>query len=136
MSNLNHAMMTGNLGRDPELRHVGDNSTPLVTFSLACKNWRKDEPDWIDCKAWGKTAEIMAQHLGKGDKIAVVGRLEQERWMTEGGDNRSKIVLVVESFDFAGGGASTGGNRPASRTQRKQPAPDYGEPVAADDIPF
>ena len=133
-------MLTGNLTRDPELKFVGDNGTVLAVFGMAVNGWREDDVSFIDCKAWGKVAEVIAQHFEKGRKVAVTGRLDQERWQTDAGENRSKIVVTVEDFDFADSkGGDGGGNNAAGKarsTRTKQADADYGQPVSSEEIPF
>lgn len=84
-------------------RDVEDKSTPAIAiskFGIACDGRKKDEVSFFDCTAFGKTAELIAQYFGKGRPIFVHGRLQQDRWETKDGDKRSKVVLIVEGFQF------------------------------------
>jgi len=98
---MNNWVLIGRIVKDPEIS-VTTNGKALCKFSLAVnRQFNRDETDFFDAIAWGKTAEIIADHHDKGSQIAVVGRAQQERW--EGKDGkRSKVVFVVESFDFVG----------------------------------
>lgn len=141
MANINRVVVSGNLTRDVELRHVGDNQTPLASFAVAVNGWREGDVSFIDCKVWGRGAEVFAQYAGKGRKAMLSGRLEQERWEDNEGNNRSKIVLVVEDFDLVSDGVSDGAkaNNAAGKPRtgsRAQADANYGEPVSSDDIPF
>jgi single-strand DNA-binding protein len=145
----------GNLTRDPELR-----STPsgqqVASFSLAInRSWKnasgeqQEAVDYIDCNAWGKPAEIITQYMRKGSAILVSGRLQQRSWEQEG-QKRSKVEVVVEDFNFVGGGEAGASSAPVStsttssssetkKTDAKAPevADDFGnEPINLDDIPF
>jgi len=152
---FNKVTLMGNLTRDPELR-----STPsgqqVASFSLAVnRTWRnangeqQEAVDYIDCNAWGKAGEIIAQYMQKGRAILVSGRLQQRSWEQDG-QKRSKVEVVVEDFNFVGGGESGGssyggGNEaPAPAPTKKSDAPKSDasaapaddEPINLDDIPF
>lgn len=53
---------------------------------------------FIDCTAWGASADFLNSYIKKGDQVYIRGRLRQERWETESGGKRSKIVCVVEKL--------------------------------------
>jgi single-strand DNA-binding protein len=152
---FNKVVLMGNLTRDPELR-----STPsgqqVASFSLAInRSWKnasgeqQEAVDYIDCNAWGKPAEIITQYMRKGSAILVSGRLQQRSWEQEG-QKRSKVEVVVEDFNFVGGGEAGASSAPVStsttssssetkKTDAKAPevADDFGnEPINLDDIPF
>ena len=75
----------------------------------------------MDCESWGRQAEVMHQYLGKGREVMLEGRLRMDRWQDkQSGANRSKLVVVVESFQFTGGRTEAGGN-PAIETSRSHP---------------
>ena len=69
---------------------------------------------FVDCEAWGRQAEVMAQYLSKGRPVMIQGRLKLDSWQDKDGGNRSKLKVVVENFQFLGsregGGAGSGGN--------------------------
>src|SRR5690606_20959675 len=97
---MNTVALIGRLGSTPQLRYT-QNGTAVATGSIAVPRRRnRDEVDWIDLTLWGKTAEIAAQHLTKGRQIGVTGRLLQERWETQGGEKRSRVVVIAESVTF------------------------------------
>ena len=73
---LNKAILMGRLTRDPELRHTQSNMA-VCSFSLAIDRGRKDQngerqTDFIDCVAWGRQAEFVAQWFTKGSMAIVV----------------------------------------------------------------
>ncbi|TVQ62750.1 MAG: single-stranded DNA-binding protein [Phycisphaerales bacterium] len=154
--NFNRVFLMGNLTRDPELRHT-PSSMAVANIGLAVNRRFRDsagnnqeETTFVDCEAWGRTAEVMCQYLAKGRPVFVEGRLKLDQWQDKEGGNRSKLKVVIENFQFVdsrtegapggGGGASGGGGPPAQRSAGSQPArqgttPAY-EPVEDDDIPF
>ena len=99
---MNTVSLIGRLGQDPKLRYT-PNGTAVATCSIAVPRRRnRDEIDWFDLTFWGKTAEIASQHLTKGRQIGVTGRLLQERWETQQGEKRSRVVVVVDELTFVG----------------------------------
>lgn len=117
--------LTGNLGRDPELRAL--NSGQMVTtFSVAVRQYKKDAPPyWVKVECWGKTAEYAANYLKKGDSVFCVGTVTLEEYTKRDGTQGFANVLKnanVESFT-----RREGGEAPAAAPA---PAP-AAAPVAA-----
>ena len=155
---FNKVVLMGNLTRDPELRTIPSGQN-VASFSLAVnRSWKnasgeqQEAVDYIDCNIWGKPAEIITQYMKKGSAILVSGRLQQRTWEQEG-QKRSKVEVVVEDFNFVGGGTSDGGgsgsysapkdsSSDAPKSAKKDEASssssdDFGnEPINLDDIPF
>ncbi len=148
---FNKVVLMGNLTRDPELRTTPSGQS-VASFSLAVnRTWRnadgeqQEAVDYIDCNAWGKAGEIITQYMQKGRAILVSGRLQQRSWEQDG-QKRSKVEVVVEDFNFVGGGdgAPSGGGSSSSAPSRA-PAKKKedvviedidDEPVDLSDIPF
>ncbi len=110
MNNLNVVTLQGNLTRDPEVR-FSSTGLAIVSFGIAVnggfgsKEERKEEVNFIDCTAFGKQGEAIAQYCPKGKQILVQGRLRQERWDDKKtGAKRSKLTVIVENFHFVSGG--------------------------------
>src|SRR6202035_2952087 len=118
MANLNKVFLMGNLTRDPQLKYLPANNTPVVDFGLAVnRRWKaptgadREEVCLVDCSAFAKTAELINQYFTKGKPIFVEGRLKLDQWEDkQGGGKRSKLTVVVENFQFIGArdGASPG----------------------------
>jgi single-strand DNA-binding protein len=149
MRGFNKVVLMGNLTRDPELRAIPSGQS-VCSFSLAVnRSWKnaqgeqQEAVDYIDCNVWGKPAEIINQYMKKGSGILVSGRLQQRSWEQEG-QKRSKVEVVVEDFNFVGGGNDGGGAPSGGSTAASAPAKksepvveDLGdEPINLDDIPF
>lgn len=92
------ATCTGNLTRTPELR-FSQSGTAMCTFTVAENRKRGDEEQtsFFDVVAFGSLAENVAESLSRGQRVVVMGRLEQRRWETPEGDKRSKIEIVAEA---------------------------------------
>jgi single-strand DNA-binding protein len=95
---MNIVILTGHLGADPESKHTQDGML-IVNFSLAFKS-TKDKTGWIKVVCFSKTAELAEKYLHKGAKIAVTGILDQDKWTTEKGENKTLIKLIANSIEF------------------------------------
>jgi len=132
------AIITGNLTRDPELRTTPSGAT-VCSFSVAVnRSFRdssgeqKETVSFIDCSAWGKAGEIIAQYAKKGTGILVSGRLDQRSWEDkDSGQKRSRVEIVVEDFNFLGGGGDGSRNNSDGDSSYSAPAADTA-PTAAD----
>ena len=101
---INRITILGRLARDPELRNT-QAGTAVTSFTLAVDRNRKDADgntpvDWIDCIAWQKTAEILAQYARKGALIGVTGRLQSRKYTAKDGTPRTAWEVVVDEFSF------------------------------------
>lgn len=101
---LNKGILMGRLTRDPELRHT-QSGTAVCSFTLAIDRDRKDangekQADFIDCVAWNKQAEFVAQWFSKGMMAIVVGRIQSRKWQDQNGNNRTAIELNCEEVSF------------------------------------
>src|SRR5436305_6072508 len=110
MPSFNKVMIIGNLTRDPQLKQLPSQVT-LAEFGIAMsRKYRtasgedKEEVCFIDCTAFGRQAETIAQWCRKGKQLFVEGRLKYDTWEDQraGGAKRSKITVVVENFQFLG----------------------------------
>ncbi|MDR1775000.1 MAG: single-stranded DNA-binding protein [Actinomycetes bacterium] len=113
---INKVAISGNLTRDPELKQAGQ-STVLemgVAVNERRKNSQTDQweevPSFIDVNVWGARGEALSRFLRKGMKIAVTGRLRQDRWQAQDGTNRSKIIVIADEVDFMSSPREDGGN--------------------------
>ncbi len=159
---FNKVILMGNLTRDPEVRTTPSGQS-VTNFSLAVnRTWRsadgtnQESVSYIDCVAWGKTGEIIAQYMQRGRALLVSGRIDQRSWEQDG-QKRSKVEVIVEDFNFVGGGAggdngggasvgasqassasgSSGSAKSGSKKQDDVVIEDIGdEPINLDDIPF
>lgn len=131
MENINRAIISGNLTRDPELR-LTQTGTAVLTFSVAVNDRRKntqtgeweDYANFVDCTLFGKRAESVSNYISKGTKVFVEGKLRWSQWEKDG-QKRSKLGLVVDNLEFA------------SRQEKPQPQETFSAAsVYEDDCPF
>jgi len=169
MADYNKVLLMGRLTRDVELKYTTSNMA-VANIGLAVgrryktkEGENREETTFLDCEAWGRTAEVMNQYLAKGRPVFVEGRLKLDQWQDKDGSKRSKLRVVIESFEFidskrdAAGdsGSSGGGYQPAHAgaafSNSGGPAGSgsssgsgggggggggHHEPIAEDDIPF
>jgi single-strand DNA-binding protein len=155
---LNKVLLYGNLTRDPEIKAL-PGGQQVVSFALATNRSfkdkdgaQKDQTEFHNIVAFGRTAEVMGQYLKKGRPAYLEGRIQTRSWETDGKKNY-RTEVVVDSFQFgpqAQGGSNTGGYEPATATKETPSMPEMhggtsqaGEAIAypddeinPEDIPF
>jgi len=106
MPNFNKTILIGHLVRKPEIRRT-ESGTAVANASIAVNHKfkdasgdKKEEVSFVDFVVWGKRAEVFEEYTDKGDPVLIEGRMKQERWENKEGENRTKIVIVVDSFEF------------------------------------
>lgn len=100
---MNKVVLIGRLTKDPELRYAAGSGTAVTRFTIAVnRQFKKDEADFINCVAWNKTAETIAQYFTKGRLIAIVGHMQTGSYDAQDGTKRYTTDVAVESFEFVG----------------------------------
>lgn len=170
MPNLNKVMLMGNITRDPEVRYT-PKGTAVTDISLAINRTyslddgeRREETTYVDVTYWGRQAEVIGEYMKKGRPIYVEGRLQLDQWEDKNtGQNRSRLKVVGDNFQFLGGRDDGGGQRGGgggyssqgnqgggySQAPQQQPSPQQSAPPQQgggggydpvddddDDIPF
>lgn len=132
---MNKVILIGRLTRDPELRFAPNTGNAVVRFTLAVnrrKQKDKDqEADFINCVAFGKTAETIAQYLLKGNQIAVEGNIRTGSYDKDG-IKRYTTDVFIERFNFIGSNKSNNSNQ----TSDLDEFDDCMTPVDDGDMPF
>ena len=115
------ATAIGNLGRDPELKYT-QGGTAVLRFSIASNSRKRDGGEWVDHTSWievvifGKRAESLSKHIGKGSKVAVRGRIEIRTFEKKDGTQGKAVEFLADDLEFAGGErrerSSGGGSAP------------------------
>lgn len=158
MASFNKVILMGNLTRDPELRYTPKGTAVAKLGIAVSRKWRSDtggmqeETTFVDVDAFGKQAETLGQYLKKGRPIMLEGRLRLDQWEDKNtGQKRSKLGVVMESFQFVDSGRgdgqqSGGGDYPgdsgnpssSGRVSQSQPSVqnDANTLPADDDVPF
>ena len=149
---LNKAMIIGNLGRDPEMRYTPSGQA-VTQFTVAVNRNYKDhdgawqeETEWFRVVAWAALAERTAEHLRKGNKVYVEGRLQTRQWEGQDGQKRYTTELVAnqvtnlerrsrEDGGEPSGAPGGGPSRPTTPRSPDGPSDRLDEPEL-DDLPF
>ncbi|MDW4215554.1 single-stranded DNA-binding protein [Staphylococcus saprophyticus] len=98
----NQVILTGNITNDLEVKAAGQSQ--VLKFGLGVRsNFKKDETNFIQIEAWGKSAELIEQYCQKGSKLLIVGELKQDRFEDKVGNKREKIKVNVDRFEFLDG---------------------------------
>ena len=118
MPTFNKAIVMGNLTRDPELRHLPNNMA-VCDIGLAINEKAKnkntgeseEKPVFVDCTAFGKTAENIQRFFTKGRPIFIEGKLRFEQWEDrQTGQKRSKLKVVIDQWQFVDSDPSRSSN--------------------------
>jgi single-strand DNA-binding protein len=154
-SNVNVVVITGNLTRDPELRHLGS-GTAVCKLRVAVNSRRKDgqsgewvdKPNYFDVTVWGAQGENCANYLSKGRPVAIEGRLDWREWEDQGGNKRQSVEIIANTVQFlgsrdgsGGGNGNGGGGFSPPRSDVPADESDFasapsGGAASEDDIPF
>ena len=100
---LNKTILMGRFARDPECKYIGDRK--VANFTLAVDRGRKNangerEADFIDCAAWGSSAEFVQKWFAKGMMAIVVGRIQTRHWEDWNGNKRVSVGVQVDEITF------------------------------------
>lgn len=100
---LNKVILMGRFARDPECKYIGDRK--VANFTLAVDRGRKNangerEADFIDCAAWGSSAEFVQRWFAKGMMAIVVGRIQTRHWEDRNGNKRVSVGVQVDEITF------------------------------------
>lgn len=101
---MNTVCLIGRMTADAEIREIsrkGKDDLTVAGFTLAVDRIGSEEADFIRCKAFDKTAEFIEDHLGKGQRIGVTGRINTSSYETDDGEKRYMTEVIVERITFA-----------------------------------
>lgn len=146
MAGVNKVILIGNLGADPEVRHL-QNGASVANFRLATSETyrdrqtgeRREQTEWHNVVAWRGLAEITEKYLRKGSKVYVEGKLRTRQWQDKDGNTRYTTEIQADEMTMLD--RASGGEAPAQRaaapvdaagTTRNEPSSAQEE----DDLPF
>jgi single-strand DNA-binding protein len=148
---INKVIIVGNLGQDPETRHM-PNGNAVTNISVATSETWKDKQtgdqqertEWHRVVFYGRLAEIAGEYLKKGSKVYVEGRLHTRKWQGQDGQDRYTTEIIaneMQMLDSRGGGGgdygggSSGGGQSAPQSEGAPAQPKNFDDFD-DDIPF
>jgi len=145
---MNKIMLTGRISKDIDLRTT-TSGKDIANFSIAVTNKHKKNEngdylvDFFDCIVWNAQAVNLQKYQEKGDLIAIEGRLANQKWQDEQGNNHYKNIIVCESIEYLSKKNSeqkkeTSMPIPQAPAIQADPFKDFGEEIVLsdDDLPF
>ncbi len=153
MSGVNKAILIGNLGSDPEVRHLSNGSV-VANFNIATSESytnrngeRVTQTEWHRIELWDGLAKVAEQYLKKGNTVYIEGKIKTETWQDNDGNTRTTTRIRATNMTMLGGKASNDQGSPAGTppvSNQTQPssgdeAPDKPENRSeeeTDDLPF
>ena len=98
---INTVTLVGRVGQDPTVKYFEGGSVKVTTSLAVTRN--KEVTDWFNVEAWGKTGDIITNYVRKGSQIAVKGAFKTESWLDKSGEERTKVVILVDQIELLGG---------------------------------
>lgn len=131
---MNNVVLKGRLTKDVELRYTqGSEPKAYCMFSVAVNRMKQGECDFINCKAWGKTAELIGQYFKKGQEILLQGRIEVSTQDTDG-IKKTFTNVVADRVEFCGSKADNAGGSNDNQSATVFTPTNFDEDE--DDLPF
>ncbi len=137
---LNKVMLIGNVGKDPEIRHL-ENDSVVASIALATTERYRDkngewqeQTEWHNIVCWRALAERVEKYVKKGTQLYVEGRIKTNNWVDKEGQKRYSVEILADSVQLLG---KRQDSQPATQTIQQIVAPSgsYGEDLP-DDLPF
>ena len=144
---VNKVILIGNLGKDPEIRHL-ENGATVANFSIATSENYKDrktgekvsQTEWHNIVAWRGLAEIAEKFIKKGDKIYIEGKLKTRTWQDKEGNNRYSTEVITDNLTMLGSSGEPKPNSEPIMSEESEPKPvaekEFSSPEENDDLPF
>ena len=154
---LNKVMLIGNVGSDPEIRYLDQNSqngsAKVASFRLATSERFRDRngeahenTEWHNIVAWRNSADIVERYVKKGTQLYIEGRIRTRSWTDQTGNKRYTTEINVDNLQLLGRRPDENGapaqpvGAPAAAPVYEQPAPIeppvQAQPAPNDDLPF
>jgi single-strand DNA-binding protein len=146
-SSVNKVILIGNLGKDPEVRHL-ENGAAVANFSIATSENYKDrktgekvsQTEWHNIVAWRGLAEIAEKYLKKGAKVYIEGKLKTRSWQDKDGNNRYSTEVITDNLTMLGSTgeslASSSTLKPVENENKSSIEKEFSSPDENDDLPF
>ena len=105
---MNKVTLIGRTTKSPELRYAPGTGTAVCRFTLAVpRAFKKDEADFINCVAFGKIGETIAQYVLKGRQVAITGSIRTGSYESNSGEKRYTTDVVLDGFEFIGNSSNS-----------------------------
>lgn len=137
---MNKIVIIGNLGRDPEMKYTPDGQA-VTSFSVGSnRRWKtssgesREETDWFNVSAWGKSAESCNTYLAKGSQVYVEGRLKVRMYSDRSGEQKISLDVSADQVQFLGSGRPGGGGADAEPEASGFDSPEVAAAAAGDHV--
>ncbi|OUJ73658.1 single-stranded DNA-binding protein [Hymenobacter crusticola] len=139
---VNKVILVGNLGKDPEVRHL-EGGTTVARFTLATNDYYKDKSgnrvertEWHNIALWRDLAEVAEKYLRKGQQVYIEGRIRTRQYQDKDNQTRYITEIVADELTMLGGRPTTDqSTEPASQTAVPETQTFRQEPEL-DQLPF
>ena len=108
MAGVNKVMLIGNLGKDPEVRHL-DSGVAVANFSLATtesynnkQGERVNQTEWHNIVMWRGLADIAEKYLKKGNSVYIEGKIHTRKWEDKEGNTRYSTDIIADKMTMLG----------------------------------
>ena len=143
---VNKVILIGNLGKDPDVRHL-ENGTTVANFPIATSENYKDrktgekvsQTEWHNIVVWRGLADITERYLKKGDKVYIEGKLRTRSWQDQDGNTKYTTEVVADNLTMLGkspDNSTSPPSQPAAATSSTTQNEDFSGPDDSDDLPF
>ena len=135
---MNKVILIGRTTKSPELRYAPGTGTAVCRFTLAVNRpYKKDETDFINCVAFGKIAETIAQYVLKGRQVAITGSIRTGSYENNAGNKIYTTDVALDGFEFIGNSNNNQGNS-GTWNQSEDTGMGFGveEPIDEGNMPF
>jgi single-strand DNA-binding protein len=132
---MNSLTIAGVLGKDPELKQVGQDQ--VLSFTVADSQGKEKPTLWWNCQMWGKRATTLQQYMAKGQKVTVSGSIQMREYTDKNGDKKTAMDVRVNDVALQGGEQQARQAAPAKQAPARQaPAPSGFDDFPDSDVPF
>ena len=143
---VNKVILIGNLGKDPDVRHL-ENGATVANFPIATSENYKDrktgekvsQTEWHNIVVWRGLADITERYLKKGDKVYIEGKLRTRSWQDQDGNTKYTTEVVADNLTMLGKSPDNSTSPPsqtAAATSSTTQNEDFSGPDDSDDLPF
>lgn len=143
MSGVNKVILLGNLGKDPEIRHL-ESGRSVANFTLATSEVYKNKEgnkvtntEWHNVVLWTPLAEVADKYLKKGNQVYIEGKITTRSYDDKEGNKRYITEVVGREMTLVGGRPDGGNSSPEPQNTQATDAASFApEPADLDDLPF
>jgi len=148
MASVNKVILVGNLGKDPEMRHMPNGDAVCNITVATSESWKdkatgdkKEVTEWHRVTMFRQLAEIAGKYLAKGSSVYIEGKLQTRKWQDKDGSDRYTTEIIGSEMKLLGSKRDSGQVQQTQRATPPQPAASPRRPAPNfdamdDDIPF